>query len=920
MSDWKKIELILDKILEVPVNERLSIVKRECGSDRELREKVEKLLSSISESESWLRDKDELFEEIASEFKQLSQRDESIKPGRQIGAYTIKELLGEGGMGAVYLAVRSDGAFEQKVAIKVIREGMYSQRNIERFETERNILAKLNHSGIARLYHGGMTLGHNPYFVMEYVNGLPIDQYCDINKLSVEERILLFEKVLKVIQYAHENLVIHRDLKPDNILVTDDGEIKILDYGIAKMLVKDENDTLDLTKTLTATPRYSAPEQISERKVTTASDVYSLGVILYKLIVGDYPIDFDNKSFFEVQQAILFEEPVTPYSRFVEYGSEKKKELALTRSTSAAQLKKLLRSDLGSVVLKALEKKVENRYRTAESFHKDLSDYREGLPVTAQTQSIKYKAYKFANRNRSRILALSAVLVGFIALSLFYVTHLNKEKSAAQSEAEKATQIKELMIDIFSSNDPRSVSFAGIDLTVSRALTAGIDKVERELFDQPETYIELMSTIGRTLENIEDLENAHIAYTKALEKSVFLFGEQSTEYSARLSILASLLSKTDSLSRAKELMEKSIEIEEHLPEKSFFTLAHRYGRYGLILGRLTLFEEARLNLEKADSLYQLSNFPESEARYNSLSNLADVYIQLRNNVEAEKSLLKVRDYYENYYDSIHVNIATNLGKLGNLYYRMSENRKAEKYLLEALEMRKSVYGDNSSYTAHTHALLSLNYRVLDEMENALFHTQRDLEITKTISGEESLNFSNGLNNLAIIQKSLGDYENAEISIRQSIDIKEQFLNPLSPSLGVSYYNLADILHITGELNEARDLFQKVLEIDKEVYGETHAEIAIDLTMLGVVERDLGELDSAYETFIEAEKIFNDKYPQTHHRVGRFHLELGKLYQLNNQPFEALSHFESALEIFLENFDESHTSVIDTRELIAKVTI
>lgn len=920
MGDWKKIELILDKVLEVPAEERDKIIKRECGSDKRLRDQVEQILNSIAESDNWLSDQEDLIGEIASEFEQLSRPEELISPGNQIGAYTIKELVGEGGMGSVYLAERSDGAFEQKVAIKVIREGMSSASNIERFESEKNILAKLNHAGIARLYHGGVTKNNHPYFVMEYVDGLPIDQYCDVNQLSITERIELFKKVLNVVQYAHENLIVHRDLKPDNILVSKKGDVKILDYGIAKILSTDDDDSLDLTKTLSVTPRYSAPEQVAEKKVTTSSDVYSLGVILYKLMIGDYPIDFDNKSFFEVQQAILTVEPKSLHARFSEYSSKTKTEITSARSLTTLQLQKSLRSDLGAIVLKALEKNIERRYRTAESFLKDLSDFQQGLPVTAKTQSFKYKTSKFAKRNRSRIVVTTTIIVGFMALSLYYITNLNREKSAAQLEAAKASQIKELMIDIFSANNPRSVSFAGIDLTVSNALALGIEKVDSELSSEPDLYIELMAAIGNTLENIEDYENSYLAFSKTLEKAEDYFGPQSTQYSAQLSTLASLLAKTDSLEVAKEFMEQSIYIEEQQLEKNLFRLAHRYGRYGLLLGRLTLFDEARISLEKADSLYQLSDYPESEARYNSLSNLADVYMQLRMNEEAEIKLLEVQEFYEQYYDSNHVNIVTNTGKLGNLYYRMSENRKAEIYLLEVLELRKQAYGENSSYTAQTHSLLSLNYRVLDEMEKALYHTQRDLEINSTIFGDESLNVGNSFNNLSIIQKSLGDYENAELSIRESIKIKENLLNPLSPSLGVSYYNLADILHITGQLNEAKDLFQKVLDIDKQVFGETHAEIAIDLTMLGVVERDLGEYDKAYQTFKEAEKIYQARYPETHHRVGRFHVEIGKLYQQTEKHSDAQRHFETALEIFLTNFDETHSSVIDVRELLTTLTI
>lgn len=310
---WKKIQEIFETVLQKASEERDTFLKESCGSDTELYEEVSSLLAADDESKSILEGAaidavktnffDDLTEKLSAE-------------GKQIGKYRLLERIASGGMGAVYLAERTDGQFEHKVAVKLIKPGMDSEQIIKRFQNERQILANLDHPNIAQLLDGGLMEGNLPYFTMEYVEGEPIDEYCDKNQLKIKERLDLFRTVCDAVQYAHRNLVIHRDLKPGNILVTSDGTVKLLDFGIAKVFGDDE-DALQISALTqqglkVMTPEYASPEQVQGKTVNTSTDIYSLGVILFQLLTGKHPFQLKDKSQSQIEKIILEEIPTKP--------------------------------------------------------------------------------------------------------------------------------------------------------------------------------------------------------------------------------------------------------------------------------------------------------------------------------------------------------------------------------------------------------------------------------------------------------------------------------------------------------------------------------------------------------------------------------------------------------------------------------
>ncbi|MEP6900522.1 MAG: serine/threonine-protein kinase [Actinomycetota bacterium] len=429
-TEWQKIKDIFGTTLDLPASERAGFLET-CADD--LRREVEKLLKANDEANDFIVEP--AFIEVG-----LKEADETdFYVGKQIDNYRILKEIGHGGMGTVYLASRVDKTFDKKVAIKLIKRGMDTSAVLKRFVMERKILAQLENPNIANLLDGGSTADGLPYLVMEYIEGLPITKFCDARKFSIEERLELFRKVCAAVSYAHQNLIVHRDIKPSNILVMEDSNVKLLDFGIAKLLHPDWSvDAKEATATMfrVMTPEYASPEQIRGLPITTASDVYSLGVVLYELLSGERPFKLESRLPEEVAQIILTEEPVRPsaISNFnfqisnsstkSETNPNNEQQTTNDEQTSNPKSKipnpRSLRGDLDNIILKSLRKEPERRYQSVQEFSEDIRRHLVGLPVTATADTTFYRIGKFIKRHRTGVFA--GVLMLFTILSATAIT------------------------------------------------------------------------------------------------------------------------------------------------------------------------------------------------------------------------------------------------------------------------------------------------------------------------------------------------------------------------------------------------------------------------------------------------------------------------------------------------------------------
>jgi eukaryotic-like serine/threonine-protein kinase len=433
-DEWKQVETLFERALELSADERVRFLQ--AIGDDELRREVESLLEA--HGQAFLDDSDRFFSRESFV--------ESLAPDEVVDRYRIIRELGRGGMGVVFLAERADDQYRKQVAIKLIKRGTDTDAVLRHFRNERQILAGFDHPNIARLLDGGTTEDGLPYFVMEYVDGIPIDEYCNAHALSLVERLKLFREVCAAVSYAHRHLVVHRDLKRSNILVTNEGVPKLLDFGIAKMLQPDHEPLLTVTGRRLLTPEYASPEQIRGEPVTTASDVYSLGVILYELLTGQFPYRVDGKTPQEIERAITTQEPTRPStaigkSRFV---NREPSDSRFTIHDSRA-----LRGDLDNIVLMALRKEPERRYQSVEQLSEDIRRHLENLPVVARRDTVGYRTGKFLRRNRTASVAAGLVLltlIGGIIATASALRQANTEKARAERQFAEVRELSHSLL------------------------------------------------------------------------------------------------------------------------------------------------------------------------------------------------------------------------------------------------------------------------------------------------------------------------------------------------------------------------------------------------------------------------------------------------------------------------------------------
>ena len=413
---WQRVKQLLEQAIALDRDERSSFLDRNCDGDAELRREVDSLISSHEQAGTGF------LKTPAVDLKAAVPS--QPRSGRRIGVYQIVEEIGHGGMGEVYRAVRADGQYTKEVAVKLVRGGLDSAFVQERFRNERQILASLDYPNIARLLDGGNTEDGVPYLVMELIEGVRIDSYCDERKLSITERLRLFRQVCSAVQYAHQRLVIHRDIKPSNILVTKEGVPKLLDFGIAKILDPALGPGSETTMARPMTPEYASPEQIRGEPITTASDVYSLGVVLYQLLTGRSPYPGDTRSSHELARAVCETDPGRPSTavlkpQAVRTGDQVKQvapeEISSSREVSPVKLQRRLAGDLDNIVLMALRKEPARRYPSVEQFGEDIRRHLEALPVSATRGSWRYRAGKFVTRHKAGVAATAVVTLALVA-------------------------------------------------------------------------------------------------------------------------------------------------------------------------------------------------------------------------------------------------------------------------------------------------------------------------------------------------------------------------------------------------------------------------------------------------------------------------------------------------------------------------
>ena len=501
---FRQVEAIFHAALEVPAESRPGYLREHTDGDDALLADVASLVAAFEQQESLNR---------------LSEQSQPApQPARTIGVYDLDRLIGKGGMGAVYLAHRGDGQYEQKVAVKLIALPLAADFLRERFRQERQILATLDHPNITRLLAGGVTPEGDPYLVMEYVDGQPLDAYCDQRRLSLAERLGLFVQVLHAVDYAHRNLIVHGDLKPSNILVTGEGVVKVVDFGTSRFL----DDETRSTTVAAMTPKYTSPEQLRGERLTTTSDVFSLGLILYELLTGGSAFRAGGSLLSVFERAIHETNPSEPALAVTE-------EAAALRRASLAELRPSLRGDLSSIALKALAYDPSHRYRSVAEFTADIENYRSGRPVLARRQTFLYRTGKFIRRHRLPVAAATAVVLGFVSVGA-YAYH---QQQTALEEGRRAKVMNTFLMRVFESLNP---AYGGRrNMTPADLINRADKQAGTMLAKEPAVRGQFLLTLGGNLIFTRGISAAITAMRKAAEAA-----RQSGDFGLEAEALASL--------------------------------------------------------------------------------------------------------------------------------------------------------------------------------------------------------------------------------------------------------------------------------------------------------------------------------------------------------------------------------------------
>src|SRR3984885_11893986 len=555
--------------------------------------------------------------------------------GDRIGPYRILRTLGVGGMGEVYLAERADAEFEQQVAIKVVHGSLRGVQS--RLKVERQIPAQLDHPNIAHLLDGGSLPDGTAYIVMEYVDGVPIDVYCDSNRLDIVARLRLFQTVCAAVHYAHQNLIVHRDLKPSNILVTAAGVPKLLDFGIAKLL--DEHQARHHTLAVTQadirlmTPDHASPEQVRGQAITTASDIYVLGVLLYKLLTGTGPFFIASMRLTDIERAICEKDPPLP-SHAIAIAtamddSVEPRSVTDARSTSANRLRRTLRGDLDNIVIMAMRKEPERRYSSSQQMAADIQRYLDGKPVIARSDTLSYRSAKFVRRHWLAVTAGAGVIVLILAFATAtYMQSLRvaaerdraaAERAAADRERARAEEVSSFLVNLFKLTDPQENR--GNQVTARELLDSGAKRLEAGLQDQPQTKAALLSTVGAVYDSLGQYKEA----LPILDEALHLQGPAHDEsHIDTLLEVASARIGTGDLPDAEPPLQDAL----HISQSEFGAKSIESGRTLWALGRLRLqqgrFGETKDLFIRSLGILQADNAPQTDIS-SLLDDLAKVY-------------------------------------------------------------------------------------------------------------------------------------------------------------------------------------------------------------------------------------------------------------------------------------------------------
>ncbi len=819
---WQRLDRLFAAAEPLPEDGRREMLDREFAHepDAALRRELEELLAASGGADP------KVDGAIAGSLALFAAGD---GPPQRLGPYRILREIGRGGMATVYEAARDDREFERRVAVKVLRRGMDTADIVRRLRRERQILANLDHPNIARLLDGGSTPDGRPYVVMEHIDGEPIDQYCLSRGLDLRRRLELFRQICGAVHFAHRSLVLHRDIKPSNILVTAEGVPKLLDFGIAKILQEDDQDesgTIEMTATglRLLTPEWASPEQVRGEPLSTASDVYSLGLVLYLLAIGERAYRVDTRRPAEIERVVCETAPKNPGRG----------------------------DDLDVIILAALRKEPSRRYASAEQLGEDVRRYLENLPIAARKDNLGYRARKFVRRHRLAVAAMVAVFLTLLVAALI-TSHqarvAGEERRKAEENLARAEQVATFLTDIFEESDPGEAR--GRSLTAREVLDQGVRRMRFSLHGDPGLRADLLGTMGRVYQKLGLYDEA----AALLEEAVALRagGNQDGEVdeaaaAASQADLATLDFQRGRLDEAQRLARGALAKQRQVaaPPRE---LARGLKLVADIEAALDRGEEAERLYREALELAGRAAGEESEVWLALRNSLGELYYRRGEIAKARQVFEEVLAIRRRTLGADHPALATSLNNLAAAKQAQAQWSEARALLLEVLAMRRRVYGERHVEVAITLNNLATVETQAGELDGAIGRLEEAIAIHHERYGGPHPELANLLHNLGALHQMHKHAALAEQFYREALEMRRQVLSPGHPAVAQTLRNLGELFEGTAP-QRAKDYFLQALEIDRRALPAGDPRIANSLSGLGRLAFRRGDAAAAEKLFRE----------------------------------------------------------------------
>lgn len=873
-EDWQKVRPLLESALELDSAERFAFLDKACA-EPSLRQELESLIAAHDRAATGL-----LNEGARAGSVGANEDGFRLLPGARVGSYEILNQIAVGGMGAVYCAVRADGQYKQQVALKIVRAEFGAELTAKRFRNERQILASLDHSNIGKLLDGGATANGLPYFVMEFIDGLPITEYCERHRLTIEARLKIFRTVSSAVHYAHQHLVIHRDIKPSNILVTSDGEPKLLDFGIAKILdpgLPQETPTRTADGLWMMTPEYASPEQFRGEPITTATDVYSLGLVLYELLTGRHAYRFSSRMPHDIARVVLETDPEKPSTaiRHIESAVQKPEEIprtlepiGLLRAVSIEKQQKRLTGDLDNIVMKAIRKEALERYTSVDQFSEDIRRHLQGLPVIARKNTLIYRYRKYVQRHKVGVTASALV---FLSLLTGLALTTREARIAERRFTDVRNLANALMFDVHDSIKDLPGSTTARKVIIEKALMY-LDSLAQESRNDAGLQRELAAGYKRIGDvqgyqgaaNMGETASALASYRKALAIRQGLRAahpanlEDALAYSDSLQDLAQTLLATGDTTGALKNVQEAIAISEQME------VGHT--------DDIRVLSQLKNSYETAADIlagtFNMSNLGETTT---ALS-----YRQKELNITRRTSAVQPND------PEVQRSTAVSVVKMGDLLLLTGQEREALGYYQDAEKSVESL----AARSPNAHVLDNLHgiYTRLQQIQmwqgnpnEAVATNRKALELALKLSREDP---SNSYEKVVVA----GDYGNLADSLSRS-GVKEESIsfadrarklmsemvvhNPsnteYSGMQAAEFVTSGDVYRRFRDYRQAQRNYREALSISLKIQAadpnnaDVRLRIAATETELGVTLLQSGDLAGAAETYKQALQITE---PQT----------------------------------------------------------